>query len=50
MAHKLKNIMLISNIIPLFILIINLIAGIITDFNLNIQPYYHNLYDNLPYS
>lgn len=42
--HKLKNIMLISNIIPLFILIINFIAGIITDFNLNIQPYYHNLY------
>lgn len=42
--NKLKNIMQVANIIPILIIIINFIAGIITNFNLNIQPYYHNLY------
>lgn len=41
--NKFKSILMISNIFPLFILFINLISGILTNFNMNIPGYYKTL-------
>lgn len=45
---KLKKILIISNIFPMFILLINFASGILTNFNMNIPEYYKTLavYDN----